>query len=124
MKNLLPLIALLSAFSLPVAAQSQPPNVTLEAVFIELAFNGDLENVQKFASAGTPVDSINEDKSTALMVAAAEGQAGVVRVLLLNGASADIIDRDGDTAEKFAREKGHTAVLSLLENQPGEGSPP
>jgi len=51
---------------------------------------------------------------TALMMAAAEGQAEVVRVLLLNGALVDTIDRDGDTAEKFARDNGHTEVLKLL----------
>jgi ankyrin repeat protein len=191
MKNPLPLIVLLWMFVSPLAAQNQPPEITLESVFIELAYNGDLANVQKFVAAGTPVNSINVDKSTALMwaafnghtpvvayllemganidakdingrsalmyaasgpyaetvglllrkgadvnaqgttegftalmMAAAEGQLEVVRVLLLNGASADAIDRDGDTAEKFAREKGHTAVLDLLTNKPVEGSPP
>ena len=57
---------------------------------------------------------------TALMMAAAEGETEVVRVLLLNGASVDVIDRDGDTAKKFAREKGHTEVLELLESQPAK----
>jgi ankyrin repeat protein len=61
---------------------------------------------------------------TALMMAAAEGQIEVVRVLLLNGASIDVIDRDGDTAKKFAREKGHTEVLKLLESQSANSSPP
>jgi hypothetical protein len=45
-------------------------------------------------------------------------------VLLLNGAEVDTIDRDGDTAKKFAREKGHTKTLELLESQPVKGSPP
>lgn len=191
MKNPLPLIALLWAFTSPLAAQNQAPEITLESVFIELAYNGDLVNVQKFVTAGTPVNSINADKSTALMwaafnghtpvvayllemgadidakdingrtallyaasgpyaetvglllrngadinaqgttegftalmMAAAEGQLEVVRVLLLNGASADIIDRDGDTAEKFAREKGHSAVLDLLTKRPATDNPP
>jgi hypothetical protein len=47
----------------------------------------------------------------------------VVRVLLLNGASVGIKDRDGDTASKFAREKGHSAVLKLLEGQPAKNTP-
>ena len=55
---------------------------------------------------------------TALMMAAAEGNLEVARVLLLNGATVDIIDRDGDTAKKFAMEKGHTAMLELLDTQP------
>ena len=60
---------------------------------------------------------------TALMMAASEGHIEVVRVLLLNGASVGVIDRDGDTASKFAREKGHPAVLKLLEEQPLKNTP-
>lgn len=51
---------------------------------------------------------------TALMTAAAEGHLEVVRLLLSRGANPDIKDRDGDTAESFAQEKGHAAVVSLL----------
>ena len=191
MKILLPLIALVWAFSTPLAAQNTPPNITLEAVFNEVAFNGNLEAVQKFVSAGTPVDGRTEDQSTALMwaafnghtavaaflldegadvnlkdtngrtallysasgpyaetvglllrkgadvnvqgktegftalmMAAAEGHVDVVRVLLLNGATVNTIDRDGDTATKFAREKGHSKVLELLENPPVKDTNP
>jgi len=60
---------------------------------------------------------------TALMMAASEGHIEVVRVLLLNGASVGVIDRDGDTASKFAREKGHPAVLKLLEGKPDKNTP-
>lgn len=181
MKNLLPLIALLWVISAPLAAQTPASNITLETVFNNLALNGNLENVQKLVSAGTPVNGTDADKTTALMwaafnghtavvdylleqgaavdqkdlngrtallyassgpypetvglllrkgagvnvqgttegftalmMAAAEGQVEVVRVLLLHGAEVDTIDRDGDTAEKFARDKGHTEVLKLL----------
>ena len=61
---------------------------------------------------------------TALMMAASEGYVDVARVLLVNGAAVDTIDRDGDTAKKFAKEKGHTAVLDLLESQPVKDSLP
>jgi ankyrin repeat protein len=189
MKTMLSLAALLWAFSAPLVAQTTPADITVEAVLIEFAFKGDLGTVQKLISAGVPVDSTNEDKSTplmwsafnghtavaayllekgatvdardingrtallyassgpfpetvelllkhgaeidlqgttegftALMMAAAEGQVDVVRVLLAHGASAAIIDRDGDTAEKFAREKGHDAVLGLLQNPATEES--
>jgi len=57
-------------------------------------------------------------------MAAAEGHLEVARVLVLNGAAIDTVDRDGDTAKKFAREKGHSAVLELLEGQSAGGSPP
>jgi len=55
---------------------------------------------------------------TALMTAAAEGQLEVVRLLLGHGADPDLKDVDGDTAESFARQKGHQAVVDLLKNPP------
>ena len=55
---------------------------------------------------------------TALMNAAAEGELEVVRVLLINGANPKIKDQDGDTAEDFAAQNGHTSVVSLLKNPP------
>ena len=190
MKKLLVFITLLWVISMPLAAQNNPPKITLEGAFIQMAFNGNLAAVQEFVSKGTPVESTIDDKSTALMwasfnghtavaaylleqgamvdtkdingrtallyaasgpypetvglllrngaevniqgktegftalmMAAAEGHIEVVRVLLLNGASVGIIDRDGDTAIKFAREKGHHAVLKLLEGQPDKNTP-
>lgn len=56
---------------------------------------------------------------TALMTAAAEGQADVVRLLLKNGADAKLEDSDGDSAEKFARDKGHAEVIGLLKGTAG-----
>jgi len=190
MKNLLALFTLLWAVNIPLAAQNAPPNITLEAAFLEMAYNGNLVAVQEFVSKGTPVDSTIDDKSTALMwasfnghtpvaeyllehgatvdmkdnngrtallyassgpypetvglllrngaevnvqgktegftplmMAASEGYIEVVRVLLLNGATVGTTDRDGDTASKFAREKGHTAVLQLLEGQSNGDTP-
>ena len=67
MKYFLPLLTLLFAFSTPLTAQNTPPTITLEAAFIEMAFNGKLRAVQEFVSKGTPVDSVINDKSTALM---------------------------------------------------------
>ena len=185
MKNLLVLTTLLCAVSSPLAAQNAPPQNTLEMAFLEMAYNGDLAAVQEFVSKGTPVDSVVENKSTALMwssynghtavaeyllehgatidlkddngrtallyassgpypetvglllrngaevnvqgqaegftplmMASSEGHTDVVRVLLLNGAKVEMADKDGDTAGSFAREKGHAAVLELLEAQP------
>jgi ankyrin repeat protein len=60
---------------------------------------------------------------TALMTAAAEGELEVVRLLLAYGADPDLEDKDRDTAESFARQKGHSAVIDLLENPPPERRP-
>lgn len=55
---------------------------------------------------------------TALMTAAAEGQVDVVRLLLAYGADPAVKDVDGDTAESFAGQKGHKAVIELLHKPP------
>ena len=55
---------------------------------------------------------------TALMTAAAEGQEKVVRLLLSHGADPSLKDKDGDTAESFATQKGHPVVAELLKNPP------
>jgi ankyrin repeat protein len=57
---------------------------------------------------------------TALIVASAEGLEATVRLLLEYGADPGVIDRDGDTALGFARAKGHTAVIGLLERKKAE----
>lgn len=54
---------------------------------------------------------------TALMTAAAEGQVEVVRLLLSHGADASLKDKDGDTAESFAAQNGHSAVIDVLRNR-------
>ena len=56
----------------------------------------------------------SEEHFTALMYAAAEGQLEVVRLLLDHGADAALKDVDGDTAETFARNNGHTEVADLI----------
>ena len=55
---------------------------------------------------------------TPLMTAAAEGQAAVVRLLLVHGADPALRDSDGDTARSFAQQNGHDAVVELLDNPP------
>lgn len=51
---------------------------------------------------------------TALMTAAAEGNLEVVKILLAHGATVGLKDKDGDTAENFARQNRHTAVAEVL----------
>ena len=54
---------------------------------------------------------------TPLMMAAAEGQAEVVQVLLRAGADRDAMDVDGETAAIFAANNGHSRVVKLLEKK-------
>lgn len=55
-----------------------------------------------------------EEQYSSLMFAAAEGHFDVTRVLLQNKADPTIKDKDGDTAESFARSNGHERVAELL----------
>ncbi len=53
---------------------------------------------------------------TALMFAAAEGHAQVVRTLLSHGADATVQDVDGDTARSFAVQNGYAEVIRALKD--------
>ncbi|MGB3127876.1 MAG: ankyrin repeat domain-containing protein, partial [Pseudomonas sp.] len=55
-----------------------------------------------------------DEKFTALMHAAAEGQVKVVQVLLNYKADGTVRDADGDTARDFAAKNGHAEVVRLL----------
>lgn len=55
-----------------------------------------------------------EEKFTPLMFAAAEGHLEVVDILLKNKANHLLMDKDGDTAERFARQNGHTGIAERL----------
>jgi ankyrin repeat protein len=77
------------------------------------------ETVELLLKKGADVNVQGElEGFTALMTAAAEGQVKVVRLLLLHGADSSLKDKDGDTAESFALQKGHPAVVELLRNPP------
>ncbi len=58
----------------------------------------------------------NGEHFSPLMHAAAEGNLEIVKILLDYGARMDLKDVDGDTAETFARQKGHTALADYLKS--------
>ena len=74
------------------------------------------ETVQLLLDRGAKVNIIdNNEKWTALMFAAAEGQAEVVEKLLAAGADTTHKDIDGDTAADFAAQNGHTQVAKMIQ---------
>ncbi len=58
----------------------------------------------------------NGEHFSPLMHAAAEGNLDVVKILIDYGADPTLKDVDGDTAESFARQKGHTEVVEYLKS--------
>jgi ankyrin repeat protein len=58
----------------------------------------------------------NGEHFSPLMHAAAEGNLDVVKILLEFGADPALKDIDEDTAESFARQKGHTKVVDYLKS--------
>ena len=71
--------------------------------------------VKLLLQSGSKVNRIDGHEGwTALMFAASEGQIDVVKLLIKHGAKITIKDTDGDTAESFARQRGHLAVANLL----------
>ncbi len=59
---------------------------------------------------------------TALMIAASGGEEELVRLLLEHGANKDIVEKNGRTAIDRARQYGHAAVVTLLEDTPATAS--
>jgi ankyrin repeat protein len=75
------------------------------------------ETVRILIDAGAEIDMIDSNEHfTALMWAAAEGQAENIKLLLEHGADITLQDVDGDTAESFAAQKGHTVIVQILQD--------
>jgi len=75
-----------------------------------------LETVQLLLDHGAKINMVDTTEHfSALMWAAAEGQAAVVELLLENKADPTLKDVDGDTAESFAAKANHADVVKILQ---------
>ena len=70
--------------------------------------------VQALARAGADLNARSPSGQTALMQAAARGDARMVRALLALGADRQLRDTQGHSAADMAEAQGHTAVHQLL----------
>ena len=79
------------------------------------ASGANAETVKFLLESGADVNAVDtNEKFTALMHAAAEGQTKVVEILLKHKADPELRDADGDTALVFAQNNGHANVIRLL----------
>jgi ankyrin repeat protein len=64
---------------------------------------------------GADVNAKTDDGSTALILAAQNGNMEMVKLLLQKAADVNIKTNEGKTAYELAKSKGHTAIVRLLE---------
>ncbi len=82
---------------------------------LNLAEQGNAVSVETFLDQhGLDVDSTDEDDTTALQMAAANGHEQLVRLLLMRGAALDKTNSFGWTPVMQASKYGHVNVLALL----------
>lgn len=74
----------------------------------------DKASLAKLVAATGDPDALQKQGYTALMIAAANGFADAVDVLLAAGADKSLKTPDGKTAADFARERGHEALVARL----------
>jgi uncharacterized protein len=80
----------------------------------EAAFSGDIETVRSLVMTGAPVNEINADGYTPLMLAAFNGHADVVLHLLKTGADVNVADRQLLTPLHFAASGPNPDAVEVL----------
>jgi ankyrin repeat protein len=81
------------------------------------AASGDSAIAQLLIERGAKLDALSPRPSgavTPLMMAAREGQDGIVRLLLAKGANAGLKNTEGFTAAQLAKQAGHDKLAELL----------
>jgi ankyrin repeat protein len=80
----------------------------------DYAASGNASAVDYLLKTGTPVDMVNSDDETVLMIAAMNGHLDVLDVAIAARARIDHEDRFGKTALSWAAARGHHTVVERL----------
>ncbi|WP_244151400.1 ankyrin repeat domain-containing protein [Rheinheimera sp. F8] len=97
-----------------VTEQQEATLAELSRYFFAAARSGETAVLKEFLQAGVPVDMPNDGSYTALMIAAYQGQASAVDLLLKAGADACIRDKRGHTALMGAMIKAEWGIARQL----------
>ncbi|QQR49574.1 ankyrin repeat domain-containing protein [bacterium] len=101
--------------AMPAAEKASEAELDL----IDAAWRGDLKSVKKHLQIpGINVDAKNVDDDTALSLAVINGEAECVRVLLVHGADADVLECDQGTLLHMVARKGYIICLEELLKRP------
>ena len=116
-----PVLALLALSALfcgcgkkTLPAPLPPPTAEAIAVFSEAAFNGDAQQVADALKAGMPVDQVETNGNSALMLASFNGHTNVLHLLLSAKADINLRDSKGRTALMFASSGPFPDAVKLL----------
>ncbi|GFH23549.1 uncharacterized protein HaLaN_21175, partial [Haematococcus lacustris] len=82
--------------------------------YLNSAAAGNLVAIKDMIDKGLPVDSMDYDKRTGLMLACHEGHTRVVRYLLEKGADASLVDNFGNTAMFEAVREGKDECVHIM----------
>ena len=106
------------ASTAPRAQGESPPTpqkVSMDgSSFRNAALEGQLETVQQAIEAGVDVNSLDEGRRTALLMAAFNGHTRIVKLLLDNGASVEHRDLAGRTALLYASTGANDETVRVL----------
>lgn len=104
------------ATQVPASSQGIQNNAENQAL-ISAVLNRDIEGVKTALVKGAQIDSIHENRQTALMIAASIGHRVITSILLAQGANHALEDEDGFTALELAIYFGKTEVAQILLNK-------
>lgn len=82
----------------------------------QAVFDGDMLTLRRMLKAGLDVNAGDYDKRRPIHIAAAEGSAAAVKLLVEFGADLSLKDRWGNTAEDEAKSVGAGQVLQVIES--------
>ncbi|MCG2589978.1 ankyrin repeat domain-containing protein [Rhodohalobacter sulfatireducens] len=81
------------------------------------ALTGNYDSMTSLIANQADINIMSETGVTPLMLAAAKGHYDVVNLLLRNDAK-DLVNRNGESALKWAKQNGHTSVAEILATNP------
>jgi ankyrin repeat protein len=98
----------------PTKGSSTPQASIPLQTFLDSALNGETKTIQLAVDSEFDVNSLDEQKRCALMLAAFNGHTDIVKLLVRNGASLNLRDTSGRSALMFASTGANSDTVEFL----------